>query len=54
MEIAGSASQKASQEEIATIEFSLNNMRKALDNIPKMIEIDREFHINIAKAVHNN
>jgi len=53
-EIAGLASQKASPEEIAAIELSFKNMREALGNIPKMMEIDREFHINIAKAAHNN
>lgn len=53
-EIVGLASQKASPEEIVAIEISLNNMRKELGNIPKMMELDREFHINIAKAAHNN
>ncbi len=53
-EIAGLASKKCSSEDIANIELSLNNMKEALGNIPKMMEIDREFHINIAKAAHNN
>jgi len=29
-------------------------MREALGNIPKMMEKDLEFHINVAKAAKNN
>lgn len=29
-------------------------MKVALGDIPKMMEIDREFHISIARAAHNN
>jgi len=54
VEIAGLASQKVSQEDIFDIETVLNKMREAVGNIPKMMEIDREFHINIARAAHNN
>ncbi len=53
-ELAGLASQKGLPEDITAIEIALNKMRKALGNIPKMMEMDREFHINIAKAAHNN
>ena len=48
------ASQKGSPEDIAAIETALSNMRDALGNIPRMMEMDREFHINIAKAAHNS
>ena len=54
VEIADLASQKSSQEDIRSIETTLNEMRSAIGNIPRMMEIDREFHINIAKAAHNN
>ena len=54
IEIASLAAKKASQEDINSIDESLRNMEKALGNIPKMMEFDREFHINIAKAAHNN
>ncbi|MDD5636560.1 MAG: FadR/GntR family transcriptional regulator [Atribacterota bacterium] len=53
-ELAGLASQKGSPEDIAAIETALSNMRDALGNIPRMMEMDREFHINIAKAAHNS
>ncbi len=53
-ELAGLASQKGSPEDITAIETALSKMREALGNIPKMMEMDREFHINIAKAAHNN
>jgi DNA-binding FadR family transcriptional regulator len=54
VEIAGLASQKGTPEDISTIETALNKMREALGNIPKMMEMDREFHISIAQAAHNN
>jgi len=54
VEIAGLASQKFSKEDIVDIEVSLNKMKTVLKDIPKMMEVDREFHINIAKAAHNN
>jgi len=31
----------------------LNKMRGSISNIPKIMEFDREFHINIARAAHN-
>ena len=54
IEIAGLAAKKASLEDINVIYESLHNMEKALGNIPKMMELDREFHINIARAAHNS
>ena len=52
-EIAGLTAKKATREEIAAIQGSLNKMKGAMRNIPEMMEFDREFHINIARAAHN-
>lgn len=54
IEIADLAAKKASQEDIGAICDSLNKMEEAMNNIPKMMELDREFHMNIARAAHNN
>jgi DNA-binding FadR family transcriptional regulator len=54
IEIADLAAKKASQEDIDAICDSLNKMEEAMNNIPKMMELDREFHMNIARAAHNN
>ena len=53
-EIAGLAAEKATKEDIAAIQDSLDKMRDAITNISEVMELDREFHINIAKAAHNN
>ncbi|HUU50216.1 MAG TPA: FadR/GntR family transcriptional regulator [Nitrospinota bacterium] len=53
-EIVGLAAKKATEEEIAAIQGSLNKMKGAMTNIPEIMEFDREFHINIARAAHNN
>jgi GntR family transcriptional repressor for pyruvate dehydrogenase complex len=53
-EIVGLAAKKATEEEIAVIQGSLNKMKGAVTNIPEIMEFDREFHINIAKAAHNS
>jgi GntR family transcriptional repressor for pyruvate dehydrogenase complex len=53
-EIVGLAAKKATEEEIATIQGFLNKMKDAMTNIPEIMEFDREFHINIAKAAHNS
>ncbi len=53
-EIVGLAAKNATEEEIATIQGSLNKMKGAVTNIPEIMEFDREFHINIAKAAHNS
>lgn len=53
-EIVGLAANKATEEEIAVIQGSLNKMKDAMTNIPEIMEFDREFHINIARAAHNN
>jgi GntR family transcriptional repressor for pyruvate dehydrogenase complex len=52
-EIVGLAAKNATEEEIATIQGSLNKMKDAMTNIPEIMEFDREFHINIANAAHN-
>jgi len=53
-EIVGLAAKKATEGEIAAIQESLNKMKDAMTNIPEIMEFDREFHINIASAAHNN
>jgi len=53
-EIARLAANKATGEDITGIEKSLKSMRKVINNIPEVMEFDREFHVNIAKAAHNN
>jgi len=53
-EIADLAAKKATLEDIDAIDDSLNKMEKAMNNIPQLMELDREFHMNIARAAHNN
>ena len=53
-EIVGLTAKKATKKEIAIIQESLDKMKNAITDIPKIMEIDREFHINIARAAHNN
>ena len=52
-EIAGLAAKKATKEDIAAIQESLDKMKNAVLDIPKVMEFDREFHVNIARAAHN-
>jgi len=53
-EIVGLAAKKATKEEIAAIQGSLNKMKETITNILEIMEFDREFHINIARAAHNS
>ena len=53
-EIVGLSAKKATKEEIDVIKESLNKMKENMTDIPKIMEFDREFHINIAKAAHNS
>jgi len=53
-EIAGLAAEKATSEDVKKIEETLNKMRNVLNDIPRAMEFDREFHVAIAKAAHNN
>ena len=53
-EIVGLAAKKATKEDIVSIRESLDKMKSAITNIPGIMEFDREFHINIAKAAHNS
>lgn len=53
-EIVGLAAKNATEEEVAIIQGSLNKMKDAMTNIPEIMEFDREFHINIARAAHNS
>lgn len=52
-QIAGLAAQKATKEDIAAIQKSLDKIKAASNDISKIMSFDREFHTNIAKAVHN-
>jgi len=54
IEIAELACKKATLEDIEAISKSLNEMKGAVSNIPRMMELDGEFHLNIARAAHNN
>ena len=53
-EIADLAAKKATKEEIDAIYESLHKMEGAVNNIPRMMELDGEFHMNISRAAHNN
>ena len=53
-EIAGLAAEKATSEEIRGIEEALDRMKNALNDIPRLMESNRQFHIAIAKAAHNS
>jgi len=53
-EIAGLAAEKATSEDIREIEETLDRMENTLDDTPRVMEFDREFHIAIAKAAHNS
>ena len=53
-EIVGLAAKKATKEDIVSIRESLDKMKSAMTNISGIMEFDREFHINIAKAAHNS
>ena len=54
IEIAELAAKKATTKDIDAISESLNEMKGALSNIPRMMELDGEFHPSIARAAHNN
>jgi GntR family transcriptional repressor for pyruvate dehydrogenase complex len=64
-EIARLAAKRATKEDIVAIQDSLTKMKSAISNIPKsmevdrqfhirFIEVDKEFHINVAKTAHND
>jgi len=53
-EIAGLAAEKATSEDIREIEKALDGMKNTLNDTPRVMEFDREFHIAIAKAAHNS
>jgi len=54
MQITALAAKKATEEDIAAIQGSLEKMKNVFPNISKVMEFDREFHLNIAKAAHNS
>ncbi len=41
------AAKKATEEEIANIQGSLNKIKGTITNIPEIMEFDREFHIAV-------
>jgi len=53
-EIAGFAAEKATLEDIKEIEEALDRMGNALNDTPRAMEFDRQFHVAIAKAAHNS
>jgi len=53
-EIAELAAEKATSEDIREIEEALDRMKNTLNDTPRVMEFDREFHIAIAKAAHNS
>ncbi|MFW6149268.1 MAG: FadR/GntR family transcriptional regulator, partial [Atribacterota bacterium] len=54
VEIASLAARKAKDSDIKALDISLNKMRRIEDNISEMMIVDREYHLNIARATHNN
>lgn len=53
-EIAALAAEKATPTDITEIENVLMKMENSLNDIPKAMEFDTEFHIAVAKAAHNS
>ncbi len=53
-EVVGLAAEKATKEDIAAIQDSLDKMRSTTTNISEIMEFDKEYHIDIAKAAHNS
>jgi len=53
-EIAGLTAEKATSEDIREIEKALDRMKNVLNDTPRAMEFDREFHIALAKAAHNS
>ena len=53
-QIASLAAQRATEEDISAIQDSLNKMKNALPDIPRVMKFDREFHLGVAKAAHNS
>lgn len=53
-EIVSLAAKKATPEDIDVMSESLNKMKGAVSNIPRLMELDGKFHLNIARAAHNN
>jgi len=51
---AGLCALHATKEDIIIMKKSLEKIHKSNGNIDLMIKYDREFHLNIAKATHNN
>jgi len=53
-EIASLSAKKATLEDIKQIEEALGRMESSINDIPRAMEFDRQFHIAIAKSAHNS
>jgi GntR family transcriptional repressor for pyruvate dehydrogenase complex len=53
-EIAALAAEKATPTDIKEVENALKKMENTLNDVPKAMEFDTEFHIAVAKAAHNS
>jgi GntR family transcriptional repressor for pyruvate dehydrogenase complex len=54
IEIAGLAAERATDEDLAALEKSCDDMAAALDDVEKISVLDVEFHRLIAQATHNS
>jgi DNA-binding FadR family transcriptional regulator len=53
-EIASLAARKANSDDIEELAALLQKMKDIDDDVSKMMVVDREYHLNIASATHNN
>jgi GntR family transcriptional repressor for pyruvate dehydrogenase complex len=53
-EIASLAAKKANSSDIKELAALLQKMEDITDDVSKMMVVDREYHLNIASATHNN
>jgi len=53
-EIASLAARKANSDDIEELAVLLQKMKDIDDDVSKMMVVDREYHLNIASATHNN
>ncbi|HEY6759285.1 MAG TPA: FadR/GntR family transcriptional regulator [Baekduia sp.] len=54
IEIAGLAAERATAEDLAALQRSVDDMAAALDDVEKVSALDVEFHRLIAQAAHNS
>ena len=53
-QVAMLASERATEEDVTFIQITLNKMDDKSALIPKIMEVDREFHSHLAKSTHNS